>query len=339
VEAHVNVSRKLSFSLGSLGVVAAGLVSGCFTAKVEPDLAGVFACDRDDEDSACREGQACVNGRCEDESLVPELDVITPENEQSLFRGDVVDLLMMQMPGGPVPIDIVIQGSIELVPADPDADPVFGEGHVRVFIDGEEQMTLDTGSIGSPTTQTVQVPPVAGPHRILLQAYRSDGTTYDNPEATATRLFWFEPESTLLQRPFVAIKSPWPGTVFDLDEQPLTIELAAIHFELLDPGTPPQEGQGHAHVAHDPRMDYPECVKDPGCDSVYLRDGVVGTSKTAAVELPASDEGSDRLTAVLRNTNHMPYGIPMQCDPAAPDVPNACIPVFETIEIVRSADD
>lgn len=332
----MNVSHKLPF-LGSLAIALA-LVSGCYTAQLDPDLDGVFACSLDDDEaSACPAGQTCVNARCESAERVPELAVINPEDEQSLFRGDIVDPMTMAMPGEPVPIDIVIQGSIVLVSAD--ADAVFGEGHVKVFVDGEEHVTLDTGSIDSPTSQTVRVRPVAGPHRIVLQAYRSDGVAYDNPEATATRLFWFEHDEELLRRPFVAIKSPWPGTVFDLDEQDLTIELAAVQFEFIDPGSPPGVGQGHAHVAHDPRMDYPECVKDPGCDNVYLDRGVVGASRTADAELPAGDVGSDRLTAVLRNTNHSPFGFPLGCDPAMTGPLDVCSPVFDTVEVVRVDDE
>jgi hypothetical protein len=339
----VNVSCKLPFSLGflggSLGVAAAALACGCYTTQVDPDLGGAFACDLDDEDSECPEGQSCVNARCEDEGLVPKLSVNNPEDEQSLMRGDVVDLLMMEMPGAPIGIDIVIQGAITLVSADAEADPVFGEGHVRVLIDGEEQLTLDTEPIDSPTTLTVQVPPVAGPHRITLQAFRNDRVAYDNPEATATRLFWLEHENVAFRRPFVAIKSPWPDTVFDLDKQALTIELAAIHFEFFQPGGPPRPGQGHAHVYHNPRMDYPQCVRDPNCDNAYLPNGVVGASKTAEVELPEGDVGNDRLTAVLRNSEHDPYGFPMECNPAGPDVIDMCAPVFDAIEIVRANDE
>lgn len=332
----MNVSHELLF-LG-IAVSSASLASGCFTARLDPDLAGVFACGGDDEASACPAGQTCVNASCEDVDRVPELAVIDPEDEQSLFRGDVVDL-MMAMPGEPVTIDIVIQGSIVLVPADADADAVFGEGHVKVFVDGEEHVTLDSGSIDSPMIQRVSVRPVAGPHRILLQAHRNDGVAYDNPEATATRLFWFEHDDELRRRPFVAIKSPWPGTVFDLDEQDLTIELAAVQFEFRDPGSPAGAGQGHAHVAHDPRMDHPECVEDPGCDDVYLPEGVVGASRTAHVELPAGDVGSDRLTAVLRNTNHSPLGFPLGCDPTMAGPLDGCSPVFDTVEVVRVDDE
>jgi len=328
----VNDRGKHPFYLGGLAAV---LACGCYSAQLDPDLVGVFACDRDD-DSPCPGEQACINSRCEDAALAPALAVITPEDEQALTRDDLD--MMLGMPLEPIPLDVVIQASLELVPASPDDEGVFGQGYVKVFVDGVEQRTLESGSFETPDGLQVMVPPMAGPHRIMLEAHRSDGLAYDNPEATVTQLFWFRHQSELLRRPFVAIKSPAPMSVFDTEEQPLTVELATLDFMLREPGGPIVEGEGHAHVAHDTRLPYPECVMNPECDNVYLPDGLVGSSKSAEVTLPASEAGSDELTAVLRKPDHSPYLIPFECV-LGPDMPQLCVPVFETIEIVRIAAD
>ena len=326
----MNAFRKLPFSLGSLGAVAAVLASGCYTAKLDPDLAGAFACELDDEDSPCPAGQACVNGRCEDSQLLPSLKVIDPEAEQIIERLEVIDL-GMGMPGL-VPLEIQLQGSLSLVSASAGADPVFGEGHVKVFIDGQEQVTIDDGSIDGSTIVMAEVPAVAGAHRIVLQAYRNDGEAYDNPEATATRLFWLV--GGVLTRPFVAITSPWPGTVFDLELQDIDVEVATLDFMLRDPGGPPQTGVGHAHLYYDPRVPFPECANDPGCEGTYL--GVAGESRTGTMTLPEADEGDGSLSVMLRNTDHSPYRIPFDCDPM--QGPLECASVFDTITIKRLED-
>lgn len=329
--------------LGSavLGPVFLGLAmaSGCFTANIDPDLGGVFVCGDDASDGTCPSSLVCVNARCEDADLVPSLAVLNPENEKSFMRDDIVDIAMGMPPDGAIPLEIRIQGAISLVSESAGADPTFGEGHVKVYLDGEEQMTIDEGSIDSSTPVMVMVPAIAGPHRILLQAYRNDGEAYDNPEATAMRLFWFE--SVAMRRPFVAIKAPLPGTVFDLDERDLDVEIATLNFDLLDPGGPPREGIGHAHLYYDDRVKYPGCVQDPSCDNGYL--GVAGASKVGELDMPSTEAGGGFITAVLRNTDHSPYGYNVlmgtSCDPSQPGPFEVCTPVFDAIDVLRVSDE
>jgi hypothetical protein len=321
----VNVPNALS-TLG-LAALVIPLAGGCYSAQVDPDLGGAFVCGGA-EQAECPGSLVCVNERCEDADLVPALMVLDPEDEQSFTRDDILDMVM---PGAGIDLEIRIQGSIELISASAGADHAFGEGHVKVLVDGMEQATVDSGSIDSSTPVMVRVPAVAGPHRILLQAHRNDGVAYDNPEATAMRLFWFE--SAAMRRPFVAIKSPVPGAAFDLDDQTIDVELATLHFTLVEPGGARQAEHGHAHVYYDTRVEFPECVRDPGCDSSYL--AVVGASGSTELGLPESDAGSDILSIVARNVDHSPYGQPFDCDPTVPGPLDLCSPVFDSIEIVR----
>jgi hypothetical protein len=322
----------LGLGLGTL-VLGLGLASGCFTAQLDPDLGGAFACGDSDEEEPCPGSLTCVNGRCEDADEVPVLAVLAPEDEESVERDDVIDVTMgMVPPPGIVELEIRIQGSLELVAAASGATPVLGQGHVKVFIDGVEQQTIDSGSIGASTPVMVSVPLVSGPHRILLQAYRNDGEPYDNPEATATRLFWFENEFS--RRPFVAIKSPWPGSVFDVDDGEVEVVLAVTPpFRLVEPGGMHVEDQGHAHIYYDTLMPYPDCVHNAGCDSGYI--GVVGGSSSVVLDLPEDEEGSRSITAVLRHVDHLPYGIPFGCDPTTPGPLELCSPVFDSVDVVR----
>jgi hypothetical protein len=330
----VNVSRKSACPPTILVALWSLVTFGCYTAQVDPDIGGVFACGDPDGDEPCPAALTCVNERCEDADLVPTLAVLDPEDEKSIMRDDVVDLMMGMPPGMLIDLEIRIQGAIALVSESSGTDPTFGEGHVKVFVDGEEQLTIDDGTIDSSTPVMVRVPAVAGPHRIVLQAYRNDGVAYDNPEATGSRLFWLE--SPIARRPFVAIKSPLPGAVFDLDERGLDVEVATINFELLDPGGLPQDGRGHAHLYYDDRVKYPGCVQDPGCDNGYL--GVAGTSKVGELDMPSAQAGSGVITAVLRDTDHSPYGFPFPCDPGMPGPLDVCSPVFDAIEVVRVDD-
>lgn len=324
------VHRKAPlFVLAALGSV---LGSGCYTAQLDPDLVGLFACDRDDEDAGCPPGQACVNERCEDADAVPSLVVLNPEDEAHV-TGPVLEVPMSGPLGPPIMLDLGLRGSLQLVPRDEQADHELGQGYIVVIIDGQEQRTIDRGSVAAPMAVPIEVTPVAGPHRIVLQAHRNDGIPYDNPEATATRLFWLENELTEGSRPYVAIKSPWPGTVVAADAD-VQVEVAALNFELLDPGGARQERQGHAHVFYDQR--FPECGQDPTCDELYL--GVTDAAGlTEPFELPPSSAPTSTLTAGLRHNDHTSYGFPMGCDPTT-GPPDLCQPIFETIELRRAED-
>lgn len=333
----MNVSRKLPCP-ALLALWSSLAEGGCYTAELDPDVGGVFACGGSDEDAPCPASLTCVNGRCEDKDLVPTLAVLVPEDEESIVRDDVIDVTMgMPQPPGLAELQIRIRGSLELVAAGAEADHEFGQGHVKVFVDGVEQQTIDAGSIDSSTPVMVMVPLAGGAHRILLQAYRNDGVAYDNPEATATRLFWFENEFS--RRPFVAIKSPWPGSVFDVDDHELEVVIAVTPpLKLIEPGGAKLEDRGHVHVYYETPMPYPDCVHNAECDDGYI--GVVGESRSTRIGLPKDEEGTATLSAVLRHVEHSPYGLPFDCDPAPrPSMTNPCAPVFDSIDVVRVNED
>lgn len=339
----VNVGDELFSGLkrcGALGVAMLGLAAagGCFTAQLEPDLVGVFVCDEDadEDDAACPSSLVCVNERCEDPDLVPSLLLTGPEDEEVIERSQVIEggMPMGGMPGM-IDIDVRIRGSLQLVSASAGADPTFGEGHVRISIDGGEPVTIEEGSINTPQLVTIPVLGVAGAHRIVAQAFRNDGEPYDNPEAMATRLFWLK--SDLIDRPMVAIKSPWPGTVFSADDQKIDVEIATIGFDVIPPDGASLERRGHAHLYYDDRVRYPECVLDEDCRESYLD---LADGPPDPLELPMAMEGSAVLTAVLANGDHTTYGFPFPCDPTLPLGPgDLCSPVFDAVEIVRVEED
>ncbi len=308
----------------ALGAMALG---GCYTVDFDPTSGGAFVCSLADEGD-CPGGLTCVNGRCEDEGALPSLSVLSPEDEIVLETSATIV-------GGadPYALSIRIQGSLDLIGATAGEDHVFGQGHVAVFVDGEEQTIVDEGGIGSSTRVDVEIlNNVPGAHRIALQARRNDGVDYDNDGALATRLFWLENELEVGQRPFVAIKSPWPHTVFSTDDEDVAVELTTRNFTLMPPNTTQNDAQGHSHVYYE--TTWPDCVLEvEGCDKDYL--GVVGADGNGTIfTAPASGEQTATITAVLRHIDHFPYGFPFQCDPATEF--DQCGPIFDEVTVIRS---
>ncbi|MEX1367259.1 MAG: hypothetical protein AB1Z98_29300 [Nannocystaceae bacterium] len=304
------------------------LLPGCFTAQLDPALPGVFACTQRDDD--CPSGLRCVNRLCEDEDAVPSLAVTNPEDEQ-LFITDAPDG-PLGPPAAPLMLEVLVTGDLTLVSANSGADHEFGEGHVIVTVDGQQAALIDSGSIETPRPVMVEVDNVPGPHRITTRAIRNDGVPYDNDEAVGARLFWIESELALGMRPFVAVKTPWPGSTFPLSDAPVEVEIATLNFDMLPPGQGRSEGQGHAHVYYDTRIG--ECVDDPACDGTYL--AVVGNPPVTTFELPQSGARSVELGVALRHVGHDLYRIPFDCDPII-DL-DLCRPVVESITINRADD-
>ena len=212
-------------SLGAL------LLGGCYTTDLDPGLGSVFACTQ--VEANCPSGLSCVNGVCESSEGVPRVLVTNPEDEQRFVTA--TPDIPIGPPPDPLTIEIRIQGELDLVEFDPDQAHVFGEGHVVVTVDGAQQAIIDTGSIDNPTAVTIDIDNQAGPHRITAQAVRNDGVPYDNPESTGTRLIWIESEAVEGLRPFVAIKSPWPGTTQSTSSRWAMRSSAVNHCETLDP--------------------------------------------------------------------------------------------------------
>lgn len=325
-----------------VAAVAMLAVSGCYTATLDPELTGLFACDPvEDEDEAnpCPSGQACVNERCEDADLVPRVNLVDPEDEEPVQVNGVFPPVRPPPMNAPA-IDVVVtlQASLELVAAASEDEHVFGQGYATLTVDGEQTIVLDAGSLASPAALTVQVPPLAGAHRLVMQAFRNDGVAYDNPEATATRLFWLENEFEFGARPFVAVKSPWPGTAFDTSADEIRIEVVGRNVTLVEPGGVPPGAEelkfGHAHVFYDKR--FPECGQQSECENLYLSVTDVG-GVVEAFPLPSAVEPTGTITALLRRDDHTAFGFPLGCNPIMGTL-DVCEPVFETIEILRVDD-
>lgn len=301
------------------------LLPGCYTAQLDEALPGVFACTQIDDD--CPSGLRCVNFTCEDEDAVPSLAVTNPEDEQ-LFITNALDV-PVGPPPPPLELEVLVTGDLTLVAANSGADHEFGEGHVVVTVDGQRAALIDSGSIDTPRPVPVEVDNVPGPHRITTQAIRNDGVPYDNEEAVGSRLFWIESELARGVRPFVAIKAPWPGSTFQLSDTPIEVEIATLNFDMLVPGQGRSDGEGHAHVYYDTRID--DCVEDVACDGAYL--AVVGDPPVTTFDLPESTARSVELGVALRHIGHELYRFPFDCDPATDPV---CRPVVESITINRA---
>lgn len=295
-----------------VSVLALVLIAGCFTADLDPDKSGVFACNADAD---CPDGRTCINARCETDA--PAVEIRNPEDEQ---RFDIAGAGVGEMRE----VAVSIAGTLELVdPATNDAH-VSGEGHIVLFVDGAETMTITSGPFSAGISIGVQVANVAGPHRVAIVARRNDGLDYDNPEATFTRLFWVDDGT-----PLVGIKAPWPNAGFGLDPQSIDVRVTTINFsfEAPSPLGMNEPDRGHAHIYYDAL--FPACLSDAVCDAGYLsiaqmRDAPVPT------QLPESAETETTLTAVLRNIDHSLFLFdPDDTGPMEP------VPVVDQIRIVR----
>ena len=291
--------------------VGIALATGCFTADLDPDKVGAFSCLDADE---CPEGRMCINGRCETEG--PSVEIRNPEDED-LF--DVEDAA----PDMPRPIMVTIAGSLELAPASD--EHVSGEGHVAVFVDGVEAMTVTSGTFSAGLTVMIEVVNRPGPHRVAIVARRNDGVDYDNAEASTTRLFWIDDGT-----PQVAVKAPWPNKVFGLDTQVIDYAVTSLRVDLVPPMA---EGmidpaRGHVHIYYD--KPFPSCLMDPMCDPNYIAIGEARGVELMAT-IPNSAETEATLTAVLRNVDHSLY----QFDPDG-DGPMVARPILDTVKIVRA---
>jgi hypothetical protein len=288
------------------------LGTGCFTADLDPDKTGVFACMGDDD---CSGDDVCVNQRCETE--VQTVEIRNPEDEDTF---DIMDA----PPDMPREISVTIAGTLELVAPSGDAEHVSGEGHIAVFVDGMEVNPITSGPFSAGILVPIQVVNRPGPHRVAIQARRNDGADYDNPGARATRLFWIDDGT-----PQVAIKSPWPNTSFGLESEIITFQVTSLRVMLVPPMA---EGmidptRGHTHVYYDET--FPSCLMDPQCDPNYIAIGEARNTDLMAT-IPGSAEGNATLTAVLRNVDHTLYRF--DPDGAGPMEERA---ILDTITVLR----
>ncbi|MBC8069142.1 MAG: hypothetical protein IAG13_12480 [Deltaproteobacteria bacterium] len=270
-------------------------LGACFTADLEPDLPGVFACS---EAEPCPGQLLCVNARCE-EGPAPLVEIRNPEEEEAKPFDDPAEV-----DGDSRTITITFGGTLDLVDPTENPDNVFGEGHLEVFVDDRSVGIIEAGALSGGVTFDVEVPNVIGPVRVSVHALRNDGTRYDNPEAVARRLFWIDDGTT----PLVGITNPWPGASFSLDAQVVPIEAKVLHFNLqpANPQASPQVTTGHVHIYYDVMLD--SCLADSVCDDSYITT-VVGNFASQAT-IPDSAAGAAKVSAVLRNINHQLFNFP-----------------------------
>jgi hypothetical protein len=291
---------------------AVAFTTGCFTADLDPSKEGAFAC-MEPDGSDCPEGRMCINGRCESEG--PSVEITSPEDEEPFA-------IELAPPDVPREFGVRVLGNLELVP--PSDEHVSGEGHVAILVDGIETTTLESGGLSGGITVTIEVPNRAGPHRVAAVARRNDGVDYDNPEARFTRLFWIDDGT-----PQVALKSPWPQSVFGLDTQVMPYSVTSLRIELAPPmpTAPIDPARGHIHIYYD--ESFPGCLSDPMCDPNYIAIGDRPGEELMAT-IPSSAETTATLTAVLRNIDHTLYEF--DPDGAGPLMPK---PILDQVEIIR----
>lgn len=314
-----------------LACIVTGTLTGCFSAELDPNAAGAFACGRAVDDAPCPEGQACSAGRCQ---LSETLPVVT-------ISGPVDGEVQTFIPGGPDLKPVVafsISEGFELVNAEENATHVFGQGHAAIYVDGQKLAIVSEGSAAGSREVTVTLPNTVGAHRISVELVRNDGVHYDHPEAVDRHLFWLSDGT-----PRVAVADPWPGQVFSLDKQAIDVRVGVVDFEIVPTGLDPEFRRGHAHVHYD--APFPACEDDPLCapnyfvvtDTAFNDDPAFGVPNPDSVaQLPAADEpGEATITPVLRNINHTAYRLPDGTPDDENFPPTTGDLVFNTITIVR----
>lgn len=293
-----------------LALLFASLPLACFTAELDPDASGVFACGEDDP---CPGDQTCVNARCE-AGDPPRVEIINPEEEEAVAQGDTPGMRTVSM---------VFRGTLDIVDPKENPDNVFGEGHLEVLVEGQSVGTIESGAFSGGVQFDIEVPNEVGPVRVAVQALRNDGSRYDNPEAVARRLFWIDDGDT----PLVGIREPWPGTAFPLENEVISVDARVLNFALLpaDPTGMIQVATGHVHIYYD--VDLNTClVPDSLCDDSYIT--TVTSVNPSMATLPDSAAGTAKLSAVLRNIDHSLFAF-------VPDGGDVGQTIFDEISIVR----
>jgi hypothetical protein len=285
-------------------------LSACLTNVPDPALGGVYACEVQED---CPGTQSCVLQVCEAIEL-PQVNIFNPEEERKypyVEGGTVTEILSVSA------TNLVVRGLSE------SAEGVPGEGHIVVFVDEVEAGKIDAGNLSAGVQMEITIPNTPGVHRIRAQARLNNGIDYDNEEASARRLVWVDNG-----RKHVALRKPWPGEEFTVEELLIDAEVA-----LLDPMGqlvigPPNSGNHHVHVFYDEI--FPACVDDNACQARYNgivpNDETVDTNQFGPVLLPASGAGDVELTALVMDSEHIRY------------LDEMGQPVYSSITILRTDD-
>ena len=290
-------------------LAAALLAGGCFSAALDEQAAGAFACGKDAGDAPCPDGQTCSNGRCELDDTIPRVAISSPGNGALLgFSPDLGSTVAQTFNFA------VVGGPFELVDSGGTGEHVFGEGHIVVAIDGQEQAIITSGSPGGGVDVAVEIPNRVGAHRFSVELRRNDGTRYDHDGGAGRHLFWFEDDV-----PRVAFTKPWPGDTFPLDATRIDVEIGVVNFAIDRAGTASVFRRGHAHIHYDDP--FPECPdSNDDCDGGYFvitdANPMLGESfgiplESAVAVIPEeSGARSAEITAILRHVDHGPYRLP-----------------------------
>ena len=274
-----------------LTVMSLGL-GGCYAADLDETANALFACevsgDADEADVDCP-GELQCNGRVCVERL-PNITVSNPEPLQKVPMGEE-RFITLQISGFTFSSD------------EDDADG----GFIRVTLD-EQTIDLRSGDIstGRLPIEELLVSDVPGAHRVSAQAFRPDGTPFENADASSAQVFWRDD-----LQPHVAITEPWPGSEFELQPNGLIdVEVAMVNFRFGQTDTELATDVGHIHVYYDDV--FPECSEDPICDAGYI--GVISAAPEEAAARPTllsegllfpdSPVADATLTAVLRQNDH-----------------------------------
>lgn len=293
------------------------LVTGCFTADLDPERPSVFACETQDD---CPEAQSCINQVCE-AAAPPVVTILAPE-PQDVFPQGQPDTSTMEL--------FVNVSAANLTLVDPSTTPdhVFGQGHIRVTLDGEEIMLLTSGAISGGMSQTIEVENTAGGHRLSAAVLRNDRRPYDHDGSRVNRLFWLDDGD-----PHVAITIPWPGTEFPLESTgPVLVAIETLNFTLAEPANQPVVPlSGHAHIHYDASLRGCFDLSMRACDEGYQQligartdacsdiTSPQGSCSTIPQGLPSSGEKSTTLTVTLRRHDHDPYFHPFVESPEETD--------------------
>ena len=260
--------------------------------------------------------QVCLVEQCSDGGI-PTLKIESPSNEESASW----------TPGGATTqLSVTIQvDNFQIV--DPAIDPtnVRGAGQVVLTIDGVVATTISEGNAKAGVTVTIPADATPGGHRLAAHLQLSDGTMYDNVEASKRRFFWFADS-----QPRVAITNPWPGDSFSLGQQPVEVSVATVNFQLAPASVdsaPGAVGIVHTFI----NSDFPTCGEDPDCAADYT--GVIAppnndTWALAAVLIPkATADTSTILITQLAHTDHVPY--------CGEEGPATCDAIWASVELPR----
>lgn len=262
--------------------------------------------------------QVCLVDQCS-AGGIPTLEIVSPENEG----------LANWTPGGATTMLSVTIEVENFQIVDPAIDPtsVRGAGQVVLTLDGVEVMTIQEGDAAAGVTVMVPADATPGGHRLAAHLVLSDGTPYDNEEASKRRFFWFDDGT-----PRVSIMSPWPNDEFTTGEQPVETRVAVVNFELqpatVDP-VPGAVGIVHTFI----NADFPTCGQDPECAADYttvIAPPNPNSWALAAVLIPSAQvDASTNLIVQLARTDHVPY-----CGSVGPE---DCDAIWESIPLKRIA--